>query len=136
MNALWKVVVCQCLSLLLRPLAQAAASDFSGNPYHEISDTNVFHLKPPAVATPSQPRPPLPKVTLTGITTMLPDKRALLLVQFPPHPPEPARQERYILAEGQHAGPVEVLEIDERSGRVKLLVSGEPMSLTFEASRP
>jgi hypothetical protein len=106
------------------------------NPYQQISDTNVFHLNPPEAVTPSTARPPRPRVTLTGITTLLPDKRALLLVQFPPHSPESARQERYVLAQGQRAGPIEVLEIDEQSGRVELLLSGEPMSLTFETSRP
>jgi hypothetical protein len=134
MNTFKKAVTCQCLGLLLCPFAQAADSDPPGNPYQEIFVANVFGLKPPEVVSPKPTQAALPKVTLTGITTLLPGNRVLLLVQFPPHPPEPGRQERYVLAQGQSAGPIEVQEIDERLGRVKLIVSGEPMWLTFEAS--
>ena len=134
MNNIKKAAACQCLGLLLCPFAHAADSDPPRNPYQQIFAANIFGLKPTEVVPLKPTHAPLPKVTLTGITTLLPDKRALLLVQFPPHPPEPGRQERYVRAQGQSAGPIEVQEIDERLGRVKLSVSGELMWLTFEAS--
>ncbi len=132
------VVLALCLGLCLGgcPLAAAAVSESQGAPYHQISEINVFHLKAPENPSITPARPPLPKVTLTGITTILPDKRALLLVQFPPHSAEPGRLQYYVLAPGQEQGPVKVLEIDERTASVRVQVSGETRILTFESKSP
>jgi hypothetical protein len=109
---------------------------WAGNPYHAIYDRNAFHLRPPAAAQSAPPHEPLPLVKLTGITTILPGKRALLLVDFPVRPREKPKEESYILAEGQRAGPIEVLSIDEKTAHVTVDESGTVTNLTFEKLTP
>src|SRR5262245_54637973 len=86
------------------------------NPYQGIVDRNVFVLKAPAPpADPNEANKPQPaKITPTGVTTILGNKRVLFKVQQPARPPEPAKEMSYILAEGQREGQIEVLEIDEK----------------------
>lgn len=95
----------------------------SANPYADIGVRNIFGLKdpPPAVApeTPKEPDPP-PNIKVTGITTVMNIPRALLKVQIPAKPPEPAREESYILvAGGIPQGGIQVLEIDQAHGDAK-----------------
>jgi hypothetical protein len=70
-----------------------------------------------------------------GITTFG-DKRALLKVKFPARPPEPAREVSCILTVGQREGPIEVLEIDESAGSVRINNSGTEMVLTLAQDGP
>src|SRR5882672_2451492 len=120
MSDVGRAVICVLIGLLLGTGTRSMGVD-SANPYQGIVDRNVFGLKPPP--TPPRPednKPPPPKITLTGITTILGNKRALMNVAMPPKPPEPAKQKSFILAEGQRDGDIEVLEIDETSGTVKV----------------
>lgn len=123
----WAFVLCGA-SLGLRVWA--------GNPYHSIYDRNAFHLRSLIAARAAPPHEPLPLVKLTGITTILPGKRALLLVDFPVRPREKPREESYILAEGQRAGPIEVLAIDEKTAHVTVDESGTVTNLTFDKLTP
>lgn len=109
-------------------LAAVAARGAGAGPYRGIVDRNVFALKPPAtnVVDTTPPPPPL-KITLTGITTMLGNKRALMAVAVPNKQPE-----TYMLTEGQRQGEIEVLEIDEKAGVVKVKNHGIPQSLDFK----
>jgi len=76
------------------------------------------------VVKPQPPAPPLPTVRLVGVTTILGDQRALFEVHLPPKPPEAAAEEHCVLATGQSDGPIKLLEIDVRAGRVKIDNSG------------
>jgi hypothetical protein len=111
-----------------------AVADVSVRHYNDIPDRNVFGLKPP----PSQPpatNPPaqLPKITLTGITTILGNKRALMMVApVAVKPGEKVNELSMILTEGQREGEIEVLQIDEKRGSVKVNNAGTVMLLTFE----
>ena len=102
--------------------------------YHAIPERNVFGLRPPpAQAAPTNPPAPLPKITLTGITTILESKRALMkLAPTTPKPGDPGKEQSLILTEGQREAGVEVLQIDETAGSVKVNNSGTVMVLTFE----
>jgi hypothetical protein len=82
------------------------------------------------------PSTPLPKILLKGITTIFGDKRALLKVQFPAKPPQPAKEQSYILTEGQRDGAIEILEINEKTARVKVDNCGTVMEITFEKPPP
>jgi len=97
-------------------------------PYQAIVERNVFGLKPPPapVAEAPPPAPPL-KITLTGITTILGNKRALMSVAVPNKPPE-----TYMLTEGQRQGEIEVLSIDERGGAVLVKNHGIEQTLDFK----
>lgn len=102
--------------------------------YQVIPERNVFGLRPPAAEpTLTNQSAPLPKITLTGITTILRNKRALMKV-LPSglKPGAAAKEESLILTEGQREGEIEVLQIDERAGSVKVNNSGTMMTLTFE----
>ena len=131
MTAAW--VLC---GLVLCAVASGAGASSFANPYHQISERNVFGLKPRQPAHLEPPPVPLPKIMLTGITTILGNKRALLKVQFPPTPPQPAKEQSLILAEGQRDGSIAVLEINEQTASVKMDNSGTVMDITFEKSNP
>ena len=110
-----KTVVCVLTSLMLCAGAKAIGADSAANPYQGIVDRNVFGLKPPPPPPrPEDNKPPAPKITLNGITTILGNKRALMSVQMPARPPEPAKPQSFFLAEGQRDGDIEVLEINEK----------------------
>ena len=100
------------------------------NPYRSIVARNPFSLLPPdPPAKAEEPKPPT-NVKLTGITTMLGSKRALLLVQETGPGAKPEKS--VILREGQREGDIEVLEIDEKAGAVTLKNGGILTTLNFE----
>src|SRR5271169_4891622 len=96
--------------------AITGTGDASGSPYQSVVERNVFGLKPPPPPPdPELNKPPPPKNTLTGITTILGNKRALL--KFTPpvtKAGEQPKEQAFTLAEGQGEGGLEVLEIDEK----------------------
>jgi hypothetical protein len=103
------------------------------NPYQGIIERNVFGLRPPTPTTPPEVvAPPAPKITLTGVTTILGKKMVLFKVQSPARPPEPAKEQSFILSEGQREGQIEVLEIDEHASAIKFNNYGTVMTLTME----
>ena len=122
-------------SLMLCAGAKAIGADSAANPYQGIVDRNVFGLKPPPPPPrPEDNKPPAPKITLNGITTILGNKRALMSVQMPARPPEPAKPQSFFLAEGQRDGDIEVLEINEKldGGTVKVNNFGTVQTLTMD----
>jgi len=134
MMSVWgKTAICFLAALMLCAGGKAAAPDASANPYQGIVDRNVFALKPPpAPVRPEDNKPPPPSIKLTGITTILGNKRVLMNVQMPAKPPEPAKSQSFILTEGQRDGEIEVLEIDENTGTVKVNNFGTEMTLTMD----
>ncbi|MGH7866584.1 MAG: hypothetical protein ACREP9_02875 [Candidatus Dormibacteraceae bacterium] len=117
-------------------IVAASETAFAAGPYAMIYERNAFGLRPPKPLTVIPPAGPAPKVHLTGITTILQDKRALFKVEFPAKPREKPKQESYILTEGQKAGPIEVLEINVKKAQVKVNNSGTVTTLTFEKIGP
>ena len=108
------------------------AMETSGtSPYQAIVERNVFGLKaPPPPPNPEDTKPPPPKILLQGITTILGNKRALFKMQVPPKPGE--QPQSFILAEGQRDGDIEVVEIDDKAGKVKLKYFSTIVDLDFE----
>src|SRR6185369_4701692 len=119
-----------CLFFMgLNPMV-AVSSD---NPYGKIVDRNIFGLKPPPPPpSPESLKPPPPKIVLTGVTTIGGTKRVLMRVPMPARPPEPAKEESLMMTEGQRDGDIEVLEIDEKSGTVRLRNYGTEMTLNLD----
>ena len=118
--------------LLAFPAAGVPSRD-GGNPYEKIPERNIFGLKePPPVQVTNEPAPALPKLSLTGITTILGYKRAFLTVQYPGNPGQPVKDEPLMLAEGQRDGAIEVLAVDEIRKTVRVNNSGTEMTLDFE----
>ncbi len=126
-------LVCILGALLVCVAAKATVPDFSRNPYQGIAERNVFGLKPaPVDSKPLPPPPPALKIILSGITTILPRPLALLKAQMPARPPEPAKEESYILTAGQRDGEIEVIEINAEEGSVKVRNSGIVTVLTLD----
>lgn len=127
-----KVLTCMASGLLLCSEAGALTT----TPYQAITDRNVFdvHPLPPPAANPEKTETPPIKIILTGITTILGNKRALLKTPAPAgKPAEAAKGEQsYILTEGQREGQIEVVQIDEKAGTVKVDVNGTIMVLNFD----
>jgi hypothetical protein len=134
-----KMLICAMSSLAICTAANAvttATTESSENPYQSIIDRNVFSLKPPP--PPPEPaevnKPQTLKITLTGITTILGNKRVLMKTAPPPAKPGegPKTEQSYILTEGQREGDIEVIAIDEKGGSVKVNNGGTVQTLTFE----
>ena len=125
-------------SIALCGVAGAVTEDPAANPYLTIVDRNVFSLKPPPPPPAvEENKPKEVKITLTGITTVV-GKRVLMKSPAPPGKPgEPAKPEiSYILSEGQRQGDVEVLEINEKTGDVKISNAGTLVTLNIEKDGP
>src|SRR6266849_705060 len=122
------------VSTFLGAHIQAIMPEPDHSQYEAIPERNAFGLRPPP-EKPEFDNPPtqLPKIILTGITTILDNKRALMKVQpAVARPNEPAKELSLILTEGQREGDIEVLQIDEKAGSVRVRNSGTVMTLTFE----
>jgi hypothetical protein len=136
MKKVEKTLVGAAGAFLLWTIASAPAIEPSGTPYQEIVARNVFSLtNPPPPGPPPDNKPPPPKITLTGIITMNGAKRALMKVAPVPKPGVKPEEQSLILAVGQRAGSdieVEVLEIDEKAGIVKVNDFGTITNLSFE----
>lgn len=122
------------VALALSLGVEALVADTPGNPYLRIASSNVFRLKQPGPPVFDPPVQPLPRIKLVGITTFS-GKRALLKVYLPARPPESASEFSCILAVGQRSGVIQVLEVDELAGSVKVNNSGKEMLLTLEMDR-
>src|ERR1019366_1423753 len=116
--------------------SQALVAEASGNPYLGIAGSNVFRLKAPEPIRVELPPTPLARVKVAGITTFPADKLALLKVYLPAIPPEPAKEVSCILAVGQRVGPIEVVDIDEAAGSVKVNNWGTVQLLTLDKDSP
>ncbi|HWQ92599.1 MAG TPA: hypothetical protein VN673_13075, partial [Clostridia bacterium] len=137
MTRVGKSLLCGAATLALCAGAPAITAD---NPYKTIVDRNVFGLKdpppPPAAVDTSKPQPS--KITITGITTILGNKRVLLKTAAAPAKPgeQPKGELSYILTEGQRDGDIEVIQIDELAGSAKISNAGVIETLTFEKNGP
>jgi hypothetical protein len=127
-----RMLICTLASVALCTSGNAVTSDAPGNPYQGIVDRNVFGLKSPPPPDPEANKPPPPKIFLTGITTILGNKRALLKATPPPKPGESAKEQSFTLGEGQREGEIEVLEINEKAGSVKVNDYGTITTLDFD----
>src|SRR4051812_1482576 len=134
-----KMLVCIVGGLafsIAAPAVPVVTSESSDNPYQSIVDRNVFSLKPPTpAADPAEAnKPTVVKITLTGMTTILGINGVWLKTPPPPENLGEGRKSElsYILTEGQREGDIEVLEIDEKAGSVKVNNAGTVQTLTFE----
>ena len=108
---------------------QANALEVQQSPYDKIPQRNVFQLHgPPPANVDPPPKPPLRKVTLTGILTIL--RGPVVLITIEGIKSQPA--EWVMLLNGQRVNGIEVKSIDERAGVVRILNEGELQILNFE----
>jgi hypothetical protein len=129
-----RIVILAVFGVFLSAGARAIEPGTAGGPYGAIVERNVFNLHPPPKPLSedelaAKNKPPIPKLTLTGITTILGKKVTFLTVPGT----KPGTAPNYlVLAEGQAQDDVEVKEIDEKAGVVKVVNHAEPQTLDFE----
>jgi hypothetical protein len=101
----------------------------SDNPYTTVAVRNIFGLNPPAPPTPvDPPEKNLPKITPTGIMGVFGHWQVLFKVTPVAKGGPPAKDEFYILSEGQRQDDITVVKIDERNS----LVTFDNHSITQE----
>lgn len=124
-------------SVLLTVACVDVRADTKANPYGSIVDRNPFGLKPPPPPDPDAGKPPPPPpaplatVELTGITSILSSKRALL--EIVPGPGKPMLKP--ILAEGERIESVEVVSINVEKNEVVLKNGNTTTNLTFKVAK-
>ncbi len=114
--------LCGGLGLLVTAVA--------ATPYPGIAARNVFALTAPPMRAPDpvavKPAPPIAEITLNGIVAGFGmPKRAWIKMRTSGASGGGSKgEESFMLAEGQRAGEVTVLGINERSGVVRVMNSG------------
>jgi hypothetical protein len=113
----------------------ASAFDDASNPYSVIVDRNVFHLNPapPPAAPDKGPPPDLPKVYLSGFMRTGDKLKVLLAVKTKDPKSKPPETSSYLtLEEGSKEGVVELVRAYADEGKVDIINSGTPMTLSLK----
>jgi len=133
MNVVERAVAVGFGGILLAVTARADVTERAVNPYHVIIDRNPFGLRPPP-APPTNAPPTTPPVVVTvkftGITSDSTGRKAWLVI--PPQPNKNPNPQYLSIAEHEKQGDIEVLDIDEKEGTVKILNAGQAFELNFK----
>jgi hypothetical protein len=112
--------------LALQTNVRALTSD--GSPYAAIVKSNVFRLTTPLPVEISKPVVSLPTIVLLGIVSGYGPKQ----VMFKTLEGTPPRETRHVLGEKELAGEIEVIEIIESAGSVRVKNHGQEQTLSLE----
>lgn len=99
--------------------ANPTASATADTPYAPIVARNMFALLPIPPPDPDADKPPVdppPKITPTGIMTIFGRDQALFRVSNKPKPGQQAKDDAYVLAEGERQDDIEVVKINHADG--------------------
>jgi len=126
MKRVGRIAVCLlgwlALNAGLRAADPASANNpLPDNPYATIVARNIFGLvaPPPPVDPNAKQEASLPKITPTGIMTVFGHSQVLFKVAgAAAKPGQPAKDEFYILSQGQRQDDIEVTKIDEKNSLV------------------
>ncbi len=114
----------------LAVVAQAAVAETKDHPYQVILTRNAFGLKPVPVVEPAKPdEGPPPNIKLTGLIGITIPKKAMLVVT-----PAGKGNPLYLTVnEGEYSEDslLQVVEIDELAGSVKIAMNGKTSVLDF-----
>ena len=119
MEHVGKLCLCLAGGLVLNTGLRADDLVSADNPYASIVSRNVFDIHPPPPVDPNaQIAEPPPKITPNGITGAYGHLQVLFKVAIPAKPGVPAKDQFYILSEGQAQDDIEVTKINEEGGVV------------------
>jgi hypothetical protein len=104
--------------LMLSVGARADDGVLPNNPYAPIVVRNIFALNPTQPVDPNATADPPPKITLNGIMSIFNHQLQVLFKVAPKAGQPGAKEESYILSEGQRQDEIEVIQIDEKAGLV------------------
>jgi hypothetical protein len=115
MRLLGKIAVCLAGGLVLSAGARAGDLVSAANPYEPIVARNIFSLLPVTtpIITPTSESENLPKITPNGIMSILGQLQVLYKVSPKPGQKD-AKEQCYVLSEGQAQDDIEVVRIDEK----------------------
>jgi hypothetical protein len=138
MKRLGKIVVCLAGGLVLNAGARADDGVLPNNPYAPIVVRNIFALNPvPTNDVNATPADPPPKITPTGIMSIFNHHlQALFKVAGTAKPGQPAKDDFYILSEGQRQDEIEVTHIDEQASLVTFNNHGTVQELPLVKANP
>src|ERR1039458_5383259 len=136
MKRLGKIVICLASGLVLNAGARADDGVLPNNPYAPIVVRNIFALNPPPPADAGPPADPPPKITPNGIMTIFGHLQVLFKVAGTAKPGQPAKDEAYILSEGQRQDEIEVTHIDEKARVVRFNKHGTVQELLLVKANP
>lgn len=118
--------------------APAAPEPGSDTPYASIIARNMFGLVPIPPPDPNAglpPPDPPPKITPNGIMTIFGRDQALFKVADKPKPGQPAKDNSYVLAEGERQDDIEVLKINHTDGIITFNNHGTVQELPLVAAK-
>jgi hypothetical protein len=121
-------------SFLLSTAVRADVTEALDQRYQVIIDRNAFGLKPPppiGTIQTNQPPPPV-NIKLTGITRDFAGVKAWMVIPAQPGPGKTSNPQYLTIPEHEKQGDIEVLEINEKEGTVKILNTGTPVELNFK----
>jgi hypothetical protein len=136
MKRLGKIVICLASGLVLNAGARADDGVLPNNPYAPIVVRNIFALNPPPPADAGPPADPPPKITPNGIMSIFGQLQVLFKVAGTAKPGQPAKDEAYILSEGQRQDEIEVTHIDEQASLVTFNNHGTVQELPLVKANP
>jgi len=116
--------------------AAAPAVDNS-QPYATIVARNIFGLVPvPPPPPPAEPlADPPPKITANGIMSVFGELQALFKVSFPGKGGQPAKDQSYMLSEGQRQDDIEVVKIDVKAASITFNNHGTEQEIPLEVAK-
>jgi hypothetical protein len=120
--------------LLAGASARTGEAAVSGKPYAAMVARNIFNLVPIPTNTAPEPPPadPPPRITLNGIMSIFGKWEALFKVAPQNRPGQPpAKEEAYVLSEGERQDEIEVIKIDESASLVTFNNHGFPQELSL-----
>ena len=126
------------ITLLFAADGRAQDVATSENPYAGIVSRNIFGLLPIPTNNPDQgpPAEPPPKITPNGIMTIFGKLQALFKVASKAKPGQPAKDDSYVLAEGERQDEIEVVKINQADGIVTFDNHGTVQELPLVAANP
>ena len=121
---------------LFAAAAPAVAAEPADQPYATIVERNVFGLVPIPTNAPVDPNPapPPPKITPNGIMTVFGKLQVLFKVAEPAKGTTPAKDESYVMSEGDRQNEIEVQKIDEAKAVITFNNHGVIQQLPLVAS--
>ena len=108
------------VGMILSPTARCQDANLPDRPYDSIIARNMFGLLPIPTVDPhaNDPVDPPPKITPTGIMTIFGRDQALFKVSNTAKPGQPAKDNAYVLSEGERQDDIEVTKIDHVDGMI------------------
>jgi hypothetical protein len=135
----WRSLAAAALILLPASNAQPQDSNKTDDtPYAPIVARNMFALLPIPPPDPDADKPPVdppPKITPTGIMTIFGRDQALFRVANKPKPGQPAKDDAYVLAEGERQDDIEVVKINHTAGIITFNNHGAVQELPLVAAK-